>query len=1376
LWSSQTAWNTPNAVVTIASGQSVLLDVSPPNLKSISIAGELIFNNVDTNLYTSGIRIEQGGKLLMGSSTCRLSAKIIITFTGDASTAYDLGTNPSDGAALGKKGLAAVTGSILEIWGQDFGSNKITWTRLAQTANAGATSITLEESITGIWKVGDSIALASTDYGPVVAYGNTLDASVNWQQGSGFAEQSEDVVISAISGDGKTLTLATALKSPHFASSTYTDVRGEVGLLTRNIVFQSDATAASGGFGGHVMLRDVTRAWINGVEFKNMAQRGVMGRYPVHFHLMGAASMAGLAYLKDSSIHHNYQRCVTIHDSRGVTVQNNVAYWNNGHCFFLEDGCETDNVFDGNLGITTQPVSVESGNRLVPTDSNPSIYWITNPSNNFTNNVGVGGFHTFWFSLPVQPVGISKTKYASNTQMRPRWMPMGKFSGNIAHGAMQNGIHIDDFQKADETTEHNTSYQPYQGPYDDAKPAWQYTQITTAFDNLVVYKNRQWGIWTRGSPFLFTNVRSYDNMNGLLAVPGTNYIENSLFVGDSDNVGIPRNAGENGRSRPSQWGDASQYILGLQSYDNGGQQLFRNNVFRNFVSTPTRRAGAMGLLNSGRFLLHSRNRVSSSQFINSNQFWFQQTTTSDLNNNAQILDLDGSTTGIKGGGWIVANNSLLITPECTAKYEWNGYACPVNRAGYIQFWMTNPSLSSTNYVGSNGVDYRSTVGTAGQTPIRLTFYKLQSGSNAAVQSWRGVGSDYAANTMSYYMNAQPMQAYAVRWAYDTPSPSQLTMQIQSAASGDWILMAFPYPTGTTFVATYGSSTLQQAPSLASLYAPQASTSSSYYYYDTNSGFVFVKLENTANTGVNNYWNGFGYSDYSSDYRTLTLTASCPSGNCRSTKLTPPVLGDIDSDDYYRATLQVCQQTAAQRSTVGVLGAGTAFLAFNPTTRILKFNVYHDLGSRATAMVLKNPTTGRVTPITLSPFAPARGSAALTYNEWVDLYQGKLSLYLITSANTNGELVGKVGCEGSCTAPPQIGGQSPCNTVPGSSFIFQKGPFGSWPDWALSGWQNTPKAWNTTSSFDSTTALCGTGDNSIKVQVYGDYSGFQLGKWNGDYTIDTTTLTHLEIYMRVAAGTGRIVFNAGVTDGANKAYSFKIGDNADYINTFAIDETGWSRVKIPISVIGLPIQTNLVIKTFQISVQGTYAKVFTFWLDSIRWVPSYTDSMTAAISTSTMYSDTAICSDTGTPVSTNAPTTPSTTKAPTTSPVTTPSTTTAPSSTTKAPTSAGTTTKAPTAPSTTTKAPTTAPGTTGSATTKAPAATSSLAPTTSVGSSAPVPEPTSAPSVATNPPTTPAPGPNTQDSLKITEIPTTTAGAARVFVSTLSVVLVALLLC
>ena len=47
-------------------------------------------------------------------------------------------------------------------------------------------------------------------------------------------------------------------------------------------------------------------------------------------------------------------RCVTIHGSHEVHVKNNVAHDTYGHCFFLEDGGEKNNVFEGNLGLTTR--------------------------------------------------------------------------------------------------------------------------------------------------------------------------------------------------------------------------------------------------------------------------------------------------------------------------------------------------------------------------------------------------------------------------------------------------------------------------------------------------------------------------------------------------------------------------------------------------------------------------------------------------------------------------------------------------------------------------------------------------------------------------------------------------------------------------------------------------------------------------------------------------------------------------------------------------------------------------------------------------------------------------------------------------------------
>ena len=47
------------------------------------------------------------------------------------------------------------------------------------------------------------------------------------------------------------------------------------------------------------------------------------------------------SYLKDLSIHHSFNRGVTIHGTDNVVVQRNLAYDVVGHTFFLEDGAET---------------------------------------------------------------------------------------------------------------------------------------------------------------------------------------------------------------------------------------------------------------------------------------------------------------------------------------------------------------------------------------------------------------------------------------------------------------------------------------------------------------------------------------------------------------------------------------------------------------------------------------------------------------------------------------------------------------------------------------------------------------------------------------------------------------------------------------------------------------------------------------------------------------------------------------------------------------------------------------------------------------------------------------------------------------------------
>ena len=82
-----------------------------------------------------------------------------------------------------------------------------------------------------------------------------------------------------------------------------------------------------------------------------------------------------------------------------------VCYDNIGHAYFLEDGAETGNVFEGNLGLATRRPA--TGEQVLPSDVAPATFWITNPDNTYRRNVAAGssGFG-FWFALPASTLSF----------------------------------------------------------------------------------------------------------------------------------------------------------------------------------------------------------------------------------------------------------------------------------------------------------------------------------------------------------------------------------------------------------------------------------------------------------------------------------------------------------------------------------------------------------------------------------------------------------------------------------------------------------------------------------------------------------------------------------------------------------------------------------------------------------------------------------------------------------------------------------------------------------------------------------------------------------------------------------------------------------
>src|SRR5687767_3127128 len=585
-WSDPATW--PNGkvpvagdAVTIAKGKDVVLDVSPPTLGSLSIDGKLSFaNNRDLELTTEWILLH--GELEIGTEARPHTRKATITFTNNVKD-EDIGG--MGGANDRSDRGIMIMGGTLSL----HGDRTNTWTKLAQTAAAGSTSIQVLDA--SGWRAGDEIVLASTDFDP---------------------RQAERRTIAAIKGN--TITLDRKLDYMHFGKITFdVDQRGEVGLLTRNIKIQASPDAAQSFQGGHVMAMGASKMFVEGVEFNRMGQNLTLARYPIHWHLLGDAKGQ---YIKNAAIHDTFNRCVTVHGTNFLRIENNVTYNTVGHCFFLEDGIEHGNEFIGNLAIQTKchtskpcvPTNLaasgeprmgtdgqQSKDVLLPSDNTVSSFWITNPDNIYRDNVAAGSDSTgFWFALPANGIGkFQNTEIGLSTF--PRRTKVREFKGNIAHSNFDSFM-MDRGPRPDNTFA-TGGHMSLANPADANSP-----QVESVIEDYTAYKNRNGGIWTRGEMHTFKGLKMADNAIGYTHASGntgrsafTSRVVDSLFVGETENIGNPKTPAEvaYGRSLPEPK-VADFPIRGYEFYD--FHHELDNVTFVNFQDNTTRETGAISYL------------------------------------------------------------------------------------------------------------------------------------------------------------------------------------------------------------------------------------------------------------------------------------------------------------------------------------------------------------------------------------------------------------------------------------------------------------------------------------------------------------------------------------------------------------------------------------------------------------------------------------------------------------------------------------------------------------------------------------------------------------------------------------------------------------
>ena len=656
-WSDTATWGgefiPANGETAYIQNCDILLDVPNINLNTLVIEnGSLIAEDVrDYHLSAKNIMV-RSGSFIVGTENSPFTHNFVLTLT---STRYDP-TLP----IFGNKVLAIMEGNLLL---QGIPRNPV-WTVLQQSAKIGENTITVAGPID--WVAGEEIVISSS---------------------SSDYTQSERLKIVSVDKTKPLLpviTLSNPLLFFHYGvietygTSDTIDMRAEVILLTRNIVVQGDSlTTDDEQYGATIMITSMDMDMNLGsanpfygkiayVELRKVGQAFQLGRYPIHFHMIGDVTGS---YVKGCSIHDSFNRAITFHGVNNFLVDRNVAYNIMGHTFFQEDGVEVNNIITNNVGILTL-----ASFSLLNTDFNPAIFWITNPSNYFEGNRACGSqFYGVWFELPNAPTGVS-----IGVKSVPKQFPLGSFKDNVAHSNGKYGIRI-----FPEWTPINKPGQPVDNI--------NVFTVQALFQNITLYKNKEKGFVTeRIGNMLFDNFKIADHkfshfeVSNMILYPGDQpRVQNMFLVGVSKNpVNDTKDHFPNALTTPRH---DNFFVSNIRFYNFGypGYTLFAS-CSRCDISGPSTDSDA-------RTIFFEKIQTDGSEL--SKVRWIPP-------RRAIYVDLDGTLTGQSTPGYVTPYYPHLLTKNCKRSDIWDdGLICDnTNQLRRIEFYNQQPSDIFMNQV------------------------------------------------------------------------------------------------------------------------------------------------------------------------------------------------------------------------------------------------------------------------------------------------------------------------------------------------------------------------------------------------------------------------------------------------------------------------------------------------------------------------------------------------------------------------------------------------------------------------------------------------------------------------------------------------------
>jgi cell migration-inducing and hyaluronan-binding protein len=318
----------------------------------------------------------------------------------------------------------------------------------------------------------------------------------------------------------------------------------------------------------------------------------------------------------------------------------------------------------------------------------------------------------------------------------------------------------------------------------------------------------------------------------------TSRVEDSLFVGETDNKGTPKTEAEIAYGRTMPRKDADYPIRGFEYYDFTHHVI--NTKFVNFVDNATRKTGAISYLLYTSFPISTNNDVEGLKFENAKPVYFppidrRWSFSGEFGsfagwNGAVFHDKDGSIAGIPDSYVVIDNGIADDDKACEIKPAWNAAVCKGD-FGRLQ-------IGGAGGIGGGGLGGRGAGaargGTAGPGAAAGRGGPGAVGGPGAPAGRGGAGGrGPAAPPVILSRNGREFTASGdttVRSGTEIRAQTErtpLSISVRELDSGSWVIFELP-----------GFTTASSGTAQTSLDALRSATSTSYY---RGEGTLWVKL-------------------------------------------------------------------------------------------------------------------------------------------------------------------------------------------------------------------------------------------------------------------------------------------------------------------------------------------------------------------------------------------------------------------------------------------------------------------------------------------------------------------------------------------------------